>query len=145
MANYESCIRTNYFHVNDPEGFKKYMRRVYGTEDSVELWEEQDAEGKPVFGFGTMGGIGGVNPEDENAEEVEDSDYDAVINDLQTFVADGDAIIILECGHEKLRYIVGSALVITKDQCESLDIAHLAASLAAKLLGDPNWCTRCEY
>ena len=42
MANYESCIRTNYFHVNNPEEFKKYMRRVYGTEDSIELWEEKD-------------------------------------------------------------------------------------------------------
>ena len=92
-----------------------------------------------------MGGIGGVNPEDENAEEVEDSEYDTVIDDLQTFVADGDAIIILECGHEKLRYIVGSALIITKDQCESMDIADLAASQAARLLGDPSWCTRCEY
>lgn len=145
MTNYESCIRTNYFHVNNPEEFKKYMRRVYGTEDSIELWEEKDSEGKPVFGFGTMGGIGGVNPEDENAEEVEDSEYDTVIDDLQTFVADGDAIIILECGHEKLRYIVGSALIITKDQCESMDIADLAASQAARLLGDPSWCTRCEY
>lgn len=145
MANYESCIRTNYFHVNDPEEFKKYMRRVYGTEDSVELWEEKDSDGNPVFGFGTMGGIGGVYPEVESTEDIEDSDYDTVINDLHTFVADGDAIIILECGNEKLRYIVGSAIVITKDQCESLDIADLAASLAAKLLGDPNWCTRCEY
>lgn len=145
MANYESCIRTNYFHVNDPEEFKKYMRRVYGTEDSVELWEEKDSEGNPVFGFGTMGGIGGVYSEDESAEDAEDSDYDTVINDLQTFVAEDDAIIILECGHEKLRYIIGGAIVITKKQCEYLDIADLAASLAAKLLGNPDWCTQCEY
>lgn len=145
MANYESCIRTNYFHVNDPEEFKQYMRRVYGTEDTVELWEEKDSDGNPVFGFGTMGGIGGVYPADESAEDAEGSDYDTVINDLQTFVADRDAIIILECGHEKLRYIVGSAIIITKDQCEALDVADLAASLAAKLLGDPDWCTRCEY
>lgn len=33
------------------------MSCVYGCEDSMELWEEKDKDGKTVFGFGAYGGI----------------------------------------------------------------------------------------
>lgn len=64
---------------------------------------------------------------------------------LQTFVADDDAIIILESGHEKLCYVVGSAYIITKDRCDCLDISDLAVKYAAQLLGNPEWTTICDY
>ena len=60
MANYQCAVRTNYFHVQDPELFRQFMARVYGTEGSVELWEDKDANGRPIFAFGSYGGISGL-------------------------------------------------------------------------------------
>ena len=79
--------------------------------------------------------------EDEDSE----ADFDAFLDLLQTFVADDDAIIILESGHEKLCYVVGSAYIITKDRCDCLDISDLAVKYAAQLLGNPEWTTICDY
>ena len=109
MANYYASTRTNYFRVKDEEEFRKFMAHVSGTEDRVELWEEKDNNDNTVFGFGTLGGIAGVtdyhndSDADSDDEDCED-DFDAFLEGLQTFVADDDAIIILESGHEKLRY-----------------------------------------
>ena len=46
MANYDSAVRTNYFHVKDEAEFRDLMSRAYGTEDSIELWERTDLQGK---------------------------------------------------------------------------------------------------
>lgn len=145
MAEYICTIRTNYFHVKDPDAFRAFMGRVYGTTDFISFWQEQDLSGQPVFGFGTHGGIGGLR----NAEEVEncdadDSAYDEFINGLQEHVAKGDAVILLEVGHEKLRYVHGSATVITSSEQCFLNISDLAKNKAADMLGSPGWDTQCE-
>lgn len=150
MANYESTVRTNYFHVKDTEKFRAVMRRVYGCEDTVELWEEKDKDGGPVFGFGVYGGISGILPasddKNENSDccDPDDSYYD-FLRVLQECVADDDAIIILESGNEKMRYVVGNATVITGKEIRCLSITDLAVEEASKMLGNPNWETVCRY
>lgn len=146
MANYCCTIRTNYFHVKDEEKFRVLMNRVYGSEDTIELWEEKDKAGNTVFGFGTYGGISGVkNAKEDYDEDVDETAYDEFIDGLQECVADDDAIIILESGNEKLRYVIGSATIITSKDYKYLDIAAVASQEAAEMLGRPNWRTRCEY
>jgi hypothetical protein len=122
------------------------MNRVYGCEDTVELFEEKDSNGKTIFGFGTYGGIAGLANASEDEEEFcDDTAYDEFINGLQECVADDDAVIILEAGNEKLRYVIGSATIITSVTYEYLDITSLAIDKAAELLGNPKWATKCEY
>ena len=144
MANYCCANRTNYFHVKDEDKFRELMSRAYGSEDSIDLWEEKDSEGKTVFGFGVYGGISGVRnvlaDEDDDLE-----DYDAFIDGLQECVANDDAIIIMESGNEKLRYVIGSATVITSQGCEYIDIMDLAARKAAEMLNNPGYKTKCDY
>ena len=108
MANYCCTIRTNYFHVKDEDKFRDLMSRVYGCEDSIHLWEEKDSDGKAVFGFGVYGGIAGLrNAQEDEDDDVDESSYDEFIDGLQSCVADNDAIIIMEAGNEKMRYVVG--------------------------------------
>jgi hypothetical protein len=146
MANYCCAVRTNYFHVKDEEQFRKLMSRAYGTEDEIELWEEKDSEGNAVFGFGLYGAISGVqNAEEDTDPDAERSGYDEFIDGLQKCVADDDAIIILESGNEKLRYVIGSATVITSRDYEYLDIISLAERMACGMLGNAGWTTRCDY
>ena len=70
MANYRCVVRTNYFHVKDEEKFRELMSRVYGEEDTVSLWTENDPNGKTMFGFGCYGSISGLR----NSQEDEDED-----------------------------------------------------------------------
>lgn len=142
MANYCSTVRSNYFHVKDAESFKEMMSHVYGCEDTVELWEEKDKNGNSVFGFGVYGGISGIRYSDDDDD---DFSYDAFIDMLQKCVADDDAIIILESGNEKLRYVVGSAIIITSLDYKYVDITNVAMKEAKSMLNNPLWKTKCEY
>lgn len=145
MANYCCATRTNYFHVKDPEAFQRFMDGVVSCEDSVSVWSETDRDGDLVFGFGCYSPILGVKPEDADQDADFDYDYDEFVNGLADHVAEDDAIIILESGNEKLRYLVGSAMVITSKQSEYLDIATVAAEAAAEMLKNPSWKTRVAY
>lgn len=144
MANYCCTTRTNYFHVKDEDSFRNLMSRVYGCEDSVELWEEKDENGKTVFGFGVYGGISGLR--DTDIDDIDDdSSYDDFIDRLQESVAEDDAIIILEAGSEKMRYIVGSATIITSSGFKYMSIIDLAVAQAAEMIGNSMWETKCVY
>lgn len=146
MANYQCAVRTNYFHVKDPALFQQFMARVYGSESSVALWEIRDASGQIMFGFGSYGGIGGLrDAAEDTSESVSETAYDEFISGLQQHVREDDAVIILETGQEKLRYLVGSAEIVTCTGCDHLDISELARRHAAAMLGNPNWQTEFYY
>ena len=144
MANYESATRTNYFRVKDPAAFREFMSRVYGS-DEVQLWEEKDLNDTVQFGFGVYGGISGFCPSEDEEDDDSDYDYDAFLDELQRHIADDDAVIIMEGGNEKLRYVVGSATIVTSKTIEYLGIKELAEKQVRKLLNNPDWLTRCEY
>ena len=143
MANYCCTIRTNYFHVKDEAEFRSLMEQVYGSEDAVEVWEKRDDEGNTTFGFGCYGGIAGIRDTDD--EDLEESAFDRFLEKLQQCVAENDAVIILEAGNEKMRCVVGTALILTSKACEYLDIAELAEKRAAGLLAIPSWKTKLMY
>ena len=147
MANYCCTIRTNYFHVKDEEKFRALMDRVYGYEDGIELWKERDTNGNAVFGFGVYGGISGLRNAcaDEEDDDYDESSYDEFIDGLQECVADDDAIIILEAGNEKMRYVIGAATIITSSKFAYLDITDLAKQKASEFLCNPSWQTQCTY
>lgn len=154
MANYNATIRTNYFRVKDPDAFRKFMQTV-AAEDTVHVWEGQkkaeSGEEITLFGFGVYGSIYGVNaPNENNADGPEDDDdcdldYDEFTAGLQKHVADDDAIILFEAGNEKLRYVCGSATIITSNEVRFADITAIGVRLAKELLKNPDWETQCDY
>lgn len=148
MANYYSAVRTNYFHVKDEQAFRDFMKTVVGNEEAVSVWSGKDADGNTTFGFGCYNGIAGIKTEAQEGEEDQwwpDYDYDAFLNALSKHVADDDAIIIFESGNEKLRYVVGQAVVITSHAVELIDMWQAACEQAADMLGNPEWKTVCDY
>ena len=146
MSEYICTVRSNYFHVKDPALFRDFMGRVYGSEDKIFLWQEQDEEGKPVFGFGTHGTIAGLkNAEADDDDLLDESAYDEFIRGLQEHVSEGDAVILMEVGHEKLCYVTGAATILTSSGQEYLSLAEMASNQAAEMLGNPDWSTQCDY
>ena len=144
MANYCCAIRTNYFHVKNELEFRSLMEQTYGSEDTIEVWERRDNGGNTMFGFGCYGGIAGLRGMGED-DDLEDTAFDRFLEKLQQCVAEDDAVIILEAGNEKMRYIVGTALILTSKACECLDIADFAERRAAELLAIPSWKTKLMY
>ena len=142
MANYYCATRTNYFRVKNEGRFLELMDNVCSGEDEVQVWSETDAEGTKRFGFGAYDNIRGIHLTDD---EDDDPDYDAFITALQDCVADDDAIIIIEAGHEKLCYVGGEALIVTSKSHKYLNLIDGAVGIARDMLEKPTWTTRCDY
>lgn len=139
MANYISATRTNYFHVTDEEKFLELMSRCSG-EDEIEIWSDTKEDGNKTFGFGVQGTFDGIyDPENEN-EDANDA-MDRFIRELQALIRPDDACIITNAGWEKLRYVGGNALVITRDKVYNADLFQCAIKKTQELLDDPAWET----
>lgn len=144
MANYVCAMRTNYFRVKDEEAFKELMSRVIS--EDCDVWEKTTDAGEKLFAFGGYSSIDGVHPkgmpEDEDYDEFEVDDF---LNELADCVADDDAVLIFEGGHEKLRYITGSVTVVTSKDVKYIDIDSAGRDAAREMLCNPDWQTACCY
>ena len=131
MASYACAIRTNYFRVTEEEKFKNLIDEFLSG--SCEVFTRTDVNSNKLVGFGS----------DENINWPEDET--GFVSGLQECLAEDDSIIVLEVGHEKLRYFVGAATIITRSSIETIDLTSLAISKAAEMLGNPDYTTCCEY
>ena len=131
MASYVGAIRTNYFRVTEEEKFRNLIDEFLSG--SCEVFTRTDVNSNKLVGFGR----------DENINWPEDAT--GFVSGLQECLAEDDSIIVLEVGHEKLRYFVGAATIITRSSIETIDLTSLAISKAAEMLGNPDYTTCCEY
>lgn len=134
MANYIGFTRTNYFRVTDAERLEEIVNKIIWDEDGLGFFREEDGE----FAFGAYGSICGLcAPEGESdySDDVIEDDCDVVFEELRNIVSPDSAIIITEIGYEKLRYLVGTAVVITKNGIEYVDIWDEADMKVRDLLG----------
>ncbi len=144
MADFIGCTRTNYFHVKDEKSFLEIMDRAVSDSDSIEVWEESDENGGKVFAFGLFGSIIGFYPEGASDED-DPVERDVFFLGLQSVVADGDAIVFTEAGHENLRYIGAWATVITSSDIKYVSLEAASLKLAKETLGNPDWNTQNNY
>ena len=155
-------MRTNYFHVIDPDAFREFMDKCHGAEEEIRLFERMDESNNPVFAFGVIGGIFGyierttpspvtddaaapepiTDPADEDEDDYEGFAYREFFSGLQRHLAPGDACIIFMVGNEGLECIDGDATIITKKDMTCLDLAHCALRQARKMLRNRKWETQ---
>ena len=131
MASYVCAVRTNYFRVTEEEKFRNLIDEFLSG--SCEVFTRTDVNSNKLVGFGS----------DENINWPEDDT--GFVSGLQECLAEDDSIIVLEVGHEKLRYLIGAATIITRSSIETIDLTSLAISKAAEMLGNPDYTTCCEY
>ena len=141
MSVFNCVSRTNHFHVKDVDAFCAFMKRVQGEDCTVDLFMEQDADGKPVFCFGSYGYILGVTDCGASPESPDfyDVAYEYMLTELQRHVADGDAIVLIEVGHEKLNFVRSAAVVITSSSVAQLDFMTAITELCRGRLGSDSW------
>jgi hypothetical protein len=135
--------------VTDAEAFRAFMQKVVVAEDTLNVWEDTDADGKPVFGFGGYGSILGIPTEEIGNIDLIDYDgdysYDAFVTELSQYVAHDDAIIIMESGNEKLRYLTCFATIVTRFDVQYRDLTTIAIGCAQEMIGDNEWKTQISY
>lgn len=147
MANYEAVSRTNYFRVSDEEKYNELFKNLVGNEDEVYDFTKTE-NGVTLHAFGSYGSIDYKKPTQNNSEEDDedyDYDFDGFLAELQKILPDDEAFIYTECGHEKLRYIGGFSVVVTKDNIDSISMRNGALEIAKRLLNDEKFDTQMEY
>ena len=135
MANYMSVSRTNYFRVTDEEKYQVLFSNLCSESDIEDFTEERD--GVLYHGFGTYGSV-------EYLDEDENYNFDLFLNELQKILPDNEAFMYFESGYEKLRYVIGYAVVVTSKEIAYENIGDWAISKAKELLGS-DFKTKIDY
>lgn len=145
MANYTCAQRTNYFKVTDEQKYSELMSKVRGNEDSIHLLNHETGDGTILHAFACDSSMS-YYPDNEDGTEAEDPvEWEEFCEELSKLLPEGEAVILLEVGKEKLRYLSGYAEIITKNGTEFVDLTMAAFEKARKLLGNDSWSTRIEY
>ncbi len=125
MANWLGSARTNYFRVRDVDAFKAWAQAA-----PLVVFEEGGRFG--VYSEDEYGGWPSIVFDDDATDAHRDFD---IAHELAQHVAEGEIVVCLEAGAEKLRYITGSAIAFkaTADAADKIsltldDIYGLAAS-----------------
>lgn len=121
MANYYCKSRTNYFKVKKVNDFKAELGKYSAGESGIFIWEE-----KGLIGLGSYGSMTTLYDPDTD-------DWIEIFGILQDHIEDGEAVILVESGNEKLRYVTGLAWVITKDDIKLIDVVDQAIQEAQRL------------
>lgn len=75
---------------------------------------------------------------DENDEKIynpEDLEVTNWVHELQAILPKDEVFVLIEAGHEKLRYICANALVATHDTIEYIDLESMIQEKVKELLG----------
>jgi len=154
MADYYAKVRTNYFSVTDKDEFHRLMSMCTGDEYRVEVFSDKLADDNSVkFGFYCDGSILGLLApyEDEEPEDLDyvacddEHDLDLFYKFLQKLVAKDDAIIITEVGSEKMRYLFGMCVIITRSEIRVINLQDMAMAEARRMLGNAEYTTQMDY
>lgn len=145
MANYYSNTRTNYFRVTDETKYAELFSHLVGDDDYIEDFTKTE-DGITLHGFGCQGVIQAI-PMDEDPEVAEkwDDDFDGFLKELQKILPDNEAFILTVVGHEKLCYLVGYSIIVTRNNIKSIDVNEGAIELARTMLNDGTFTTQMDY
>lgn len=127
MANYYESARTNYVKVKDVDAFREFCK-LYGATVSPSGMDEGPRAGKVCILWDE--GFNQTPYDWETNEEIE-GDFFA---DVPAHLVEGEVLVMMASGHEKLRYITGYAgavdstgktVFINIDQIYQLAVAQL--------------------
>lgn len=135
MANYYGASRTNYFRVKDETKF-----REWASGRNVEVIEDTSHDGKGRF---CLLPIGCDDDTFQNYDNNTDPEVD-MLAEISKHLAPGSVCVMMESGHEKLRYIIGWAEAINhRGKRVSVNLQDIFKLARKARLGKE--ITDCEY
>jgi len=125
MANYYATARSNYVRLKDPDAVRQLLADRAGE---VTLCESHLASGCFAFlvsGMSDSGCWPGIYPVDPDGQVDYDSEPEDFADVIAPHLADGEVLILMEAGAEKLRYIGGwaRAVRVNRGRIQNLNIS----------------------
>lgn len=142
MANYTAVCRTNYFRVTDEKKFERLLSCLSGTEDRIYNFTKI-MDGAVYHALGTYGPI--TYQDSLDKDEYAEDDFDYFLYQIQKILPDNEALIYMESGYEKLRYVTGVCIVVTKNDIRSVNLQDEAIKMARNMLKDDSFTTSTSY
>lgn len=107
MGNYVSMCRSNYFAVKDLAKFREWVNSFTG-----DLALLDDVADGPLVGI--CDGTEGMGWPQHRYEEDDTGDYKDIdfLGELAGHLARGHVAVLVDIGHDKLRYLVGEAIAV---------------------------------
>ena len=137
MANYMAVTRTNYFRVTDEDRYKELFEMLI-SEDDIQDFTKRTEDGVILHGFGCYGDVECYD------EENDEYYFDEWLSKLQEIIPDDEAFILESSGYEKLRYVTGWVVVVTRKEIASTSCDSWAKKKAKELLGE-DFETQTDY
>lgn len=132
MANYYATARTSYAKMGDAEKFKEWAATI----DDVTVISKESPEHGTLHGMVFDGADGDGIPSYQYNDETEDNEDFDIYAEIQPLLADGWAILFVEAGAEKARYVCGFGAVVTKEEIRSTTISEWFRQTLTEM-GDP--------
>lgn len=127
MANYMAASRTNYFRVINENRYNQLFEKLCSEDGVHDFTRKKD--GVLYHGFGSYDSIAYLT-------EDEEYDFDEFLLELQKILPEDEAFIYMEAGHEKLRYVTGDVIIVTRKEIVFENSASWAVKKAKELLGE---------
>ena len=104
MANYTATARSNYFAVKDATAFEAWCKKR-----NLETWLGTDGNAAryAITPDDMSDTVGWPEDCDDDGDQIED-----LCEALAGHLADGEVAVLYEIGHEKLRYLIGTATAV---------------------------------
>lgn len=137
MANFESTTRTNYFSVTDEEAFDVITGKLTSDDgNGVSVWSKTVNSVKK-YAFGAYGEI--------RYDDIPLTDSEEFLSEMQAILPDGEAFVLEEVGHEKLRYLSNMAYVITKYDSACIDLDAFIRRKVREIVQDDTYQCVLDY
>jgi hypothetical protein len=122
MANWCGMSRSNYFRVKDEAAFRTWA-------EAIELAVLCDNQGR--VGFYSNTDDGGL-PSFRHTDDEEGSEEVDLVAELAKHLIDGEIAVFMTIGHEKARYMSGSAVALNSEATHvSIDLSDIYERAAA--------------
>lgn len=120
MANYYATERTNYFLVNNEEGFLEDVQTFLGNYEIL----RKEKDGKTYFAilgdYDNGQGLPDYYEHEGDTFELEWADF------FKAHLAEGSVAIIMHAGNEKMRYVMGYAYAYNwKGEVKTIDLRDI--------------------
>lgn len=106
MASYTAAARSNYFRVRDPKAFRRWCDRL-----NLDIIQPDEDGPEPFFAITLSDDDTGCWPSfhPDTDEEID------IHQELAPHLDPRDVAILMQSGHEKLRFITGFATAVVAD------------------------------
>ena len=81
----------------------------------------------------------------ESLDNDDTDGFDDFLQQMKTILPDDEAFVIMETGHEKLRYLVGFATIVTNKDIQYVDLTNITKKVAGDMLQKPEYKLEIQY